>query len=92
MKIYVLIIQDRHTDTTAYLYSTLEKAIGAANTYLLACEGLNHVDPEDRNMSAEDLAAANWLFFVQYSNEGDCVWIYAADVDSNDAPGLAELP
>ena len=90
MKIYVLMIQDRHTDPEAYLYSTLEKAIGAANTYLSACDVQENVDSEDRNMSTEDLATAGWLFFARYSTEGDCVWIYAADVDSDDAPGLVD--
>lgn len=81
MSIYVLIIEDRHSDTEARLFSTPEKAIAAAHDYLKEFDA-STVDIEDASMSVEDLALAGWLFYACYSTEGDCVRVLRAEIDT----------
>ena len=73
MTIYVVIIEDRHTDTEVRLFSTSKKAIAFAEDYLANQGDGGDVHPEDARMSAERLKAAGWLFYGCYSTEGDCV-------------------
>ena len=54
--IYVVMVEDRHTDTEAHLFSTPEKAIAYAQGVLDDnSESAEYVDPEDARMSDEDL-------------------------------------
>lgn len=84
--IYVVMVEDRHTDTEAHLFSTPEKAIAYAQGVLDDnSDSAEYVDPDDARMSDEDLAAAGWLFYGCYSSEGDCVWVTPATVDADAA-------
>ena len=86
MTIYVVMVEDRHTDTEVHLFSTPEKAIAYAQGVLDDnSESAKYVDSEER-MSEEDLRAAGWLFFGLYSPEGDCVWVVPREVDGVQAP------
>ena len=85
-KIYVVMVEDRHTNTEAHLFSTPENAIAYAHGVLDDnSESAEYVDPEDARMSDEDLAAAGWLFYGCYSTEGDCVWVLPAEMDESAA-------
>lgn len=67
MKIYIVLWQDRHTDTTAHPFRNFEKAKEWAKKKALeAC----HL-PEDLN----EEQISGWLYFVNYNCEGDCLWI-----------------
>lgn len=84
--IYVVMVEDRHTDTEVHLFSTPEKAISCAQSVLDEnSDSAEYVDPEDARMSDEDLAAAGWLFYGCYSTEGDCVRVLPAEVDADAA-------
>lgn len=84
--IYVVMVNDRHTDTEAHLFSTPEKAIAYAQRVLDDNGGsAEAVSPEDARMSGDDLTVAGWLFYGCYSTEGDCVWVLPADVDADAA-------
>jgi len=84
MTIYVVMIRDRHTDTEAHLFSTSEKAISFAQSYLVGCgDSAQYVDPKDATMSSKELESAGWLFYTCYSAEGDCVWMLPKEVDNS---------
>lgn len=81
--IYVAIVNDRHTDTEAHLFSTADRAIAFAKEYLEGCgESAQYVDAEDATMTDESLEAAGWLFYTCYSTEGDCIWVMPREVDA----------
>jgi len=67
MKIYIAYIADRHTDVDAEVFTSPEPAIAfakhAAKEYARF--------PEDYEESQID----GWLFYAQYSVEGDRVWV-----------------
>lgn len=84
MIIYCLMIEDTHTDTEARLFSTPEKALEAARSYLADfADCAAHVDPDDATMTDEQLKRAGWLFYACYSTEGDCVWVLPLEVDAS---------
>lgn len=80
MTIYVVMIEDWHTDPEAHLFSTPERAIAYAQSVL---EDNNEYAAyvEDARMTDEDLRAAGWLFYGCYSTEGNCVWVLPREVD-----------
>lgn len=83
--LYVVIVEDRHCDTTAHLFSTPEKALAYAQRVLDDhADSARLVDPADARMSAADLQAAGWLFYGCYSTHGDCVWVLPAVVDADE--------
>ena len=73
MKIYNVLCQDRHTDTTAEPFIDLERAIKHAKK--IANNECRF--PEDYKESNID----GWLFHARYSCEGDCVWITEHNID-----------
>ena len=85
MAIYIVMQQDRHTDTKAFVFSTEEKAIAFAQSVIDDNEeSQRYVDYEDSFMSVIELKQAGWLFFGQYSVEGDCVCVVKSEIDSTD--------
>lgn len=68
MKIYNVIWQDRHTDTTATPFLNLEDAIVWARRK--AVESCRY--KED---FVEYPPPSRWLYYVSYSCEGDSLWI-----------------
>jgi hypothetical protein len=65
MKVYVLMIKDRHTDPDAEVFTTLAKAGAAAEAYLV---GIPDVE-------VDESPPGGWLFCARYSVEGDRVWV-----------------
>ena len=67
MNYYIALWQDRHYDTTAHLFSDLQKAIQwARNTAKAYCNYEETYQEEKKE---------GWEFFVKYSYEDDCIWI-----------------
>lgn len=75
MTIYVVIVNDRHTDPEPHLFSTRELAIENARLQAVA----NARMPKDIEEEAEP--PGDWLFLATYSVEGDSVWVVAKEVD-----------
>jgi len=74
MKIYIAILEDRHSDTKAHPFSNKEKAIewarSKAKEYCF--------DQEDY---AEDSSIDGLVFHAEYSCEGDCVYVIESELD-----------
>lgn len=70
---YIVICQDRHSDTTAHPFTNKNKAISEARR--IAKEYCRH--PEDYNEEQID----GWLFHAQYSCESDYVYVVEMTMD-----------
>jgi len=68
MKIYNVIQEDRHTDTTATPFLDLNEAIKFAKE---SARWGSRKYPE----YYLETDIKGWLFFVRYSCEDDCIWI-----------------
>lgn len=76
MKIYIAMLNDRHTDAEPFPCSTPERAIERARA--LAVE-----NSRDGGASIDDSETpSGWLYYAIYSEEGDCVWVIAKDLDA----------
>lgn len=73
MKIYIVIWQDRHTDTEAFVFSTAEKAIEFAKT---------KAGEFDRYGYFEEKVIKGWLYYVCYSCEGDSLRVIESEMDA----------
>jgi len=73
MIIYVLMVQDRHTDPQSYVFDTLEAAIAAARQLAQAARRTAYYVEEP---------IAGWLFHACYSVEGDAVWVVAKELNA----------
>jgi len=72
MKIYLVIIEDRHTDVDVIPFLDEKMAVDYAKAAALAyCH-----DPED--FEEEDIEG--WLYYARYSSEGDCVRVIESEV------------
>ena len=78
MKIFVVMVNDRHCDPEPYLFGTAEAAIGYART--AATEYAR--TPGD----VEETPVNGWLFHARYSAEGDSVWVLEKELDDLDLP------
>lgn len=68
MQLYVAMVQDRHTDPNAEVFTSPEAAIAYARQQ--ATEG-------SRGHGYEEAEIRGWLFYASYSPEGDSVWVVA---------------
>lgn len=73
MKIFVVMIEDRHTDPDAVLFSTAEAAIDYAREY--AADNASPIG------SVIELPVIAWLYHARYTVEGDSVWVVEREVD-----------
>lgn len=71
--VYVVIIDDRHTDTDVAVFSTAEKAIAFAKAEVFNLAS----HPED----IEEEEVKEWLYCVRYSGEGDSIWVVERVID-----------
>lgn len=72
MKIYNVLWEDRHSDTTATPFLDLDKAKIWAKAQ---AESVNKF-PEDM----KEIYIQEWLYYIEYSCEGDCLWITEHDI------------
>jgi len=76
MKIYIVVVQDRHSDPSFYPFTNPDKAIEVAKK--LAKEYARF--PED--YQEHDCGKSQgWLFFADYSCESDCVMVVTTELD-----------
>ena len=66
MTVYVSIIQDRHTDVEAELFTTAAAAVAYARAAIL-----DIAHGEEDGFEEEDIEG--WVYFAQYKYERDCV-------------------
>jgi isopropylmalate/homocitrate/citramalate synthase len=67
LTVFLVFINDRHSDTDAEVFTSAEAAIEYART-----------TAREFARSPEDYIEADvrgWLFFATYSVENDCVWV-----------------
>jgi hypothetical protein len=76
MKIYIAMLNDRHTDAEPFPCSTPERAIERART--LAVENSR----DDGASIDESETPDGWLYHAIYSCEGDSVWVIEKDLDA----------
>ncbi len=77
MKVYVVMVCDRHTDPGAHVFTTPEKAIDYARAEV---EELAHFpDAINERPSPPD----GWLYLATYSDEGDSVWVLEKELDGS---------
>ena len=74
MELYVAMVDDRHTDPYARLFTTPERAIDYARR--LAEE--NAARPQD----VEESEVEGWLYHATWSTEGDAVWVVPREVEN----------
>lgn len=71
--VYVVMINDRHSDPEPYVFSTAERAIAYAKAKALEYAR----DPGD----VEEEPIDGWLYHARYSVEDDSLWVLAKTVD-----------
>lgn len=70
--VYVVMIDDRHTDTDAEVFSTADAAIEYARQIAIGYAR----NPDDIDEEPVD----GWLYHATYSGESDSVWVLAKTV------------
>ncbi len=78
VKLYVLVIGDRHADPTPFPFTDRDRAIGEAREWLAG-----HMHPDDADDLGEYPATAPWLFRATYSHEGDWVGVIVRELDGS---------
>lgn len=73
MKLYVLLIEDRHCDPQVRLFQDRDKAVATA---IQVAEEYCHEKGD-----IEMLNVAGWIYFATYSCEGDSVRVTEEEVD-----------
>lgn len=73
MKIFNVIWKDRYCDTTAEPFLDLDEAVEYAR------ESANSVCKFKEDLKEKKVDG--WLFYIQYSCEGCCIWITEHKVD-----------
>ena len=73
-QVYVVIWEDRHTDTGVYVFSDQEKAIAWAKEQAHECD--RHGDLDETNPAPND-----WLYYGCYSCEGDHLRVVPRTID-----------
>lgn len=71
MKVYTILLQDRHCDPKITVYADRQQAIDKARS--IAKE-------YDRHGEYEEMQIADWVFHATYSCEGDCVTVLECEV------------
>jgi hypothetical protein len=77
--VYVAMWNDRHTEPSATLFSSEEKAITWAKEKVR-----EHLRPGE---SANEEEIAGWLYHGEYGVEGDCLWVVKTALDAEVTPG-----
>ena len=76
MIVYIVLIEDRHSDPEVKVFSTSQKAIREAKK--IAKVGSNHNSSE-----IEERIITGWLYYATYSCENDCVRVEEKVIDAD---------
>jgi hypothetical protein len=71
MKVYAILLQDRHCDPEVTVYADRQRAIDAARA--MARQNDRHGDYEEREIDG-------WVFHAEYSCESDSVTVLECEV------------
>lgn len=74
--VYVAMIDDRHVDPEAYVFTTEALAVGFARNEAFELARAN-TDVDESPVSP----VSGWLYHATYSVEGDSVWVVARELD-----------
>ena len=80
MDVWIVLVEDRHTDVEPLPFSSEERAIDVAREQVEA----NARHPESIEWDAQMTTAARadgWVFYIPYSTEGDCVRVVKRTLD-----------
>ncbi len=80
MIVYVVMIKDRHFDPEAHIFSTKDKALGYAKSYI---KEQSRDEKDIEYMNEDGLNETGWLFYAEYSCEGDAIWILPSTIDED---------
>jgi len=72
MELYVVMVNDRHTDTDAYVFSTQEAALDFARH---TAQDWLVEDPEP---------PTGWLYYAEHPTEEDSIWVERKFLDEPD--------
>ena len=80
MKVFIVMVADRHTDPEAHLFGSYKRAKRFFDVYLDGCgDWQNYVPEDEQTMPQERLNAAGWLAYTKYA-EGSSLWILEKEV------------
>jgi hypothetical protein len=73
MRIYVVMVADRHADPVPYLFTDPDVAVAYARQWAREHSLDGEIEEDDID---------GWLYYATYSVESDSVWVLAKDVDA----------
>ena len=73
MFIYLVTVQDRHVEAFSEAFTTFEQALAWSKDFLRAATKSEILEESD--MEEEDLKNADWLYYKNYSTEGDYIYV-----------------
>jgi hypothetical protein len=79
MKIYTVVVNDRHLDTQVYPFSDKEKAISEARK--IAKEYCRHERYYEEFEKGSYMLKDSWVFCIHYSTEDDQVFVEESTLD-----------
>ena len=79
MKIYTVVVNDRHTDDDIYPFSDRDKAISEARK--IAKEYCHHEQYYEEFSKGSWMLKEDWVFCVHYSTEDDQVFVVESTLD-----------
>lgn len=77
MEIYIVIVEDRHTDVMTYPFKDKEKAISEAKR--IAKKYCKYKEDYKEHDYGQD---SGWLFYAEYSCESDSVHVVTSQLDN----------
>jgi len=77
MEVYIAIWKDRHTDTTAHPFSNQNMAIDWARMKAKKMAEAYPEDYEEHDYGRDE----GWVFYAEYSGEGDCIYVVESEMD-----------
>ena len=78
VNIYIVIVEDRHCDVITYPFTDKYEAVSEAKR--IAKEYCRYPEDYQEHDYGRD---SGWLFYANYSCEGDCVRVVTAELDKS---------
>ncbi len=78
MKVYVVVVNDRHADPEIKLFKDEQKALGYAEQAVQ--DTARHPEDIERDELNDFMKRDGWIYYVRYSCEGDYIVVYEREV------------
>lgn len=75
--LYVMVVNDRHTDPTPFVFSGREQAVDAARKHF--GDRFDSRNADDDELGEQEIDG--WLYYAKWSHEGDDVWVVERQLD-----------